>query len=355
MGNSVDLSGWGMVPPRQRTPLEIDASFTTTGSWKQGPQTLAQLASVIPDVSDDEASRHGSIVELEIYLRKASIVQSQTGSCDGLKIDAGLLVTEESDVLGPLHSPLTSLTPSIRTSASPRASSECLGSRSPHEDQPVSTAVTPKRPRLDHRGVFKHAFSFGQSSKARKESGTGPDPKSMEDGIQRPSSARTSLGSSVLHETAQDVMLVNPITGERKMSSIRSSSAGGQLARPNPLRRSSSATSMFTLVRRDSLVGGRHPASLHEILRYDRPPTTGLHNPHTIYTLGLPSPVPIPAVILQRQLHHDNCLVLQMPVYKDDVKYANHVFFYMVANDVNFLKSIIHDFRDNIRRGGCEA
>jgi hypothetical protein len=265
----ITLSGWGMVPPRQRTPLEINTSYKTTGSWNQGPQTLSQLSSVIPDISDDEASRHGSIVELEIYLRKASIVQSQTERCEGTKADVDLLVTEGSDVLGPLHSPVMPLTPSIRTSASPRASSECLGRTSFNEDQSVVTVTTPNSSRLDSTGGFKritnfadlHAFSFGQSSKARKESSTGPDPMSMESGIQRPSSARTSLGSSILHEAVQDVMLVNPITGERKMSAIRPTSLGGQLARPGRSRRSSSATSMYTLVRRDSLVGGRRTPS----------------------------------------------------------------------------------------------
>jgi hypothetical protein len=261
--------GWGMIPLRQRPPLEINTPYTPAGAWNQAPQTLSQLSSVIPDISDDEASRQGSIVELEIYLRKASIVQSHTERCDGAKADVDLLVTEESDVLGPLHSPLTPLTPSIRTSASPRASSECLGRTSLNEDQSVVTATTPKRPHLDPPGVFKrinnfadlHAFSFGQSSKARKESGVGPDPKSIDGDIQRPSSARTSLGSSVLHEAVQDVMLVNPITGERKMSAIRPASVGGQLARPGRLRRSSSGTSMYTLVRRDSLVGGRRTPS----------------------------------------------------------------------------------------------
>ena len=258
-----------MIPPRQRSPLEKNASYTPVKAWNQGPQTLSQLSSVIPDISDDETSRHGSIVELEIYLRKASVVQSLTEKCDGTKVDADLLVTEGSDVLGPLHSPLTPLTPSVRTSTSPRASSECLGRASSNEDQSVATATTPKRPHLDHPSVFKrinsfadlHAFSFGQSSKIRKESGTGPDPMSMEGGIHRPSSARTSLGSSVLHEAVQDVMLVNPITGERKMSTIRTQSTGGQLARPGRIRRSSSATSMYTLVRRDSLVGGRRTPS----------------------------------------------------------------------------------------------
>ncbi|KEQ76570.1 hypothetical protein M436DRAFT_69544 [Aureobasidium namibiae CBS 147.97] len=243
------LSGWGMIPPRQRTPSEINTSHKK--SWNQGPQTLSQLSSVIPEISDDETSRQGSIVELEIYLRKASVVQSQPEKCDGTNAD--LLVTEGSDVLGPLHSPLTPLSPSIRTSASPRASSECLGRASTNDDQSAPTATTPKRPRLESRGVFKkfnnfadlHAFSFGQTPKARKESSTAPDPMSMEGGIQRPSSARTSLGSSVLHEAVQDVMLVNPITGERKMSAIRPTSAG-QLARPGRLRRSSSATSMRT-------------------------------------------------------------------------------------------------------------
>jgi hypothetical protein len=265
----ITLSGWGMIPPRQRTPLEINASYKSTGSWNQGPQTLSQLSSVIPDISDDEASRHGSIVELEIYLRKASIVQSQTERSEGAKADVDLEVTEGSDVLGPLHSPVMPLTPSIRTSASPRASSECLGRTSFNENQSELTISTPKRSRLDATGGLKritnfadlHAFSFGQSSKARKDSSIGPDPMSMEGGIQRPSSARTSLGSSILHEAVQDVMLVNPITGERKMSSIRPTSVGGQLALPGRSRRSSSATSMYTLVRRDSLVAGRRTPS----------------------------------------------------------------------------------------------
>ena len=259
------LSGWGMILPRQRTPSEINTPPKTPERRYRGQQTSSQLSSAIPDISDDEASRHGSVLELGTYLQKASVVQPQTEKCDGTNVDSNLLVTEGSDVLGPLHSPLT---PSIRTSASPWASSGCLERTSATEDKSVVTVTTLKRPRLESPGVFKrinsfaelHAFSLGQTPKARNESSTGPGPMSMENCIQRPSSARTSLGSSVLHEAVQDVMLVNPITGERRMSAIRPISSG-RLARPGRLRRSSSVTSMYTLVRRDSLVGGRRTPS----------------------------------------------------------------------------------------------
>lgn len=268
---NITIAGWGMVPSRHASPLGLQSPYSPIKSWTHGSQTLPQLSSVIPDISDDEASRQGSIAELEIFLRKASVVQSQTEKCNESKADVELLSTEESDVLGPLHSPLTPLTPSIRTSTSPRASSECLGRPSSSEDQSTSNATRPKLLHLNPSSVCKqinnfadlHSFSFGQSYKTRKESGAVPDPMSVEDDIQRPSSARLSLGSSVLHEITQDVMLINPITGERRMSAIRTASAGEQLARPSLLRRSSSATSMYTLVRRDSLLGSglRTPSS----------------------------------------------------------------------------------------------
>ncbi|KAK5999665.1 hypothetical protein QM012_005322 [Aureobasidium pullulans] len=249
---NITIAGWGMVPPRHTSPLGLNSSYSPAKSWTQKSHALPQLSSVIPDISDDEASRHGSIAELEIFLRKASIVQSQHEKCNESKADIEILITEESDVLGPLHSPLTPLTPSIRTSPSPRASSECLGRIPSHEDRSTNNATRPKLSHLSPSNVLKqinnfadlHSFSFGQGSKIRKESGTGPDPMSMDGGIQRPSSARVSLGSSVLPETTQDVMLVNPITGERRMSAIRTASAGEQLARPGLLRRSSSATSI---------------------------------------------------------------------------------------------------------------
>lgn len=259
---NVNIAGWGMVPPRQTSPLGLPSPYSSAETWTQASQPLPQLSSVIPDISDDEASRQGSIAELEIYLRKASIVQSQSGKCNESKADIEILLTEESDVLGPLHSPLTPLTPSIRTSASPRASSECLGRTSSNEDQFAINATRPKLLHLNPSSVLKqinnftdlHSFSFGQGSKTRKESGANPDPFNMDGGVQRPSSARVSLGSSDLQETTQDVMLVNPITGERRMSAIRTTSVGDQIARPSLLRRSSSATSMYTLVRRDSLL-----------------------------------------------------------------------------------------------------
>ncbi|KAG9639397.1 glycosyltransferase family 2 protein, partial [Aureobasidium melanogenum] len=222
---NITIAGWGMVPPRHASPLGLHTPYSPAKSWTQPPQTLPQLSSVIPDISDDEASRHGSIAELEIYLRKASIVQSQTEKCNESKADIDILINEESDVLGPLHSPLTPLTPSIRTSTSPRASSECLG-RASSEDQFANDATRPKLSHLSPSNVFKHSFSFGQGSKTRKESGASPDPMSLDGGIQRPSSARVSFGSSVLQETTQDVMLVNPITGERRMSAIRTDSEG---------------------------------------------------------------------------------------------------------------------------------
>ncbi|KAI4716259.1 hypothetical protein E4T48_07562 [Aureobasidium sp. EXF-10727] len=267
----ISIAGWGMIPPRYTPHLGTNSQYSHAELWSQASPKLPQLSSVIPDISDDEASRHGSIAELEIFLRKASIVQSLTEKGSGTKSDIEILISEESsDVLGPLHSPLTPLTPSIRTSASPRASSECLGKTSSHEDQNVTSATTPKRPHLDRASVFKqinnfadlHSFSFRQAPKARKQSGATPDPMSMDGGIQRPASARVSLASSVLNDATQDVMLVNPITGERRMSIIRPSLAGEQLAQPSLLRRSSSATPMYTLVRRDSLlVGGRRNPS----------------------------------------------------------------------------------------------
>lgn len=259
----ITMTGWGLVPPRHASPLGFDSSYSPAKLWTQAPQTLCQLSSVIPDISDDEASRHGSIAGLEIYLRKPSIIQTQVEKCNGSKADIEVLVNEESDVLGPLHSPLTPLTPSIRTSASPRASSECLGRASSDEDQSANNATRPKLLHLSPSSVFKNSFSFGQGSKSRKESGTTPDPMSMEGGIQRPSSARVSFGSSVIQDNTEDVMLVNPITGERRMSAIRTASAGEQLALPSLLRRSSSGTTMYTLVRRDSLLasGSRTPST----------------------------------------------------------------------------------------------
>ncbi|KAG9950040.1 glycosyltransferase family 2 protein, partial [Aureobasidium melanogenum] len=187
----ITMTGWGLVPPRHASPLGFDSSYSPAKLWTQAPQTLCQLSSVIPDISDDEASRHGSIAGLEIYLRKPSIIQTQVEKCNGSKADIEVLVNEESDVLGPLHSPLTPLTPSIRTSASPRASSECLGRASSDEDQSANNATRPKLLHLSPSSVFKNSFSFGQGSKSRKESGTTPDPMSMEGGIQRPSSARS--------------------------------------------------------------------------------------------------------------------------------------------------------------------
>ncbi|KAG9658303.1 glycosyltransferase family 2 protein, partial [Aureobasidium melanogenum] len=222
---NITIAGWGMIPPRHASPLGLHSQYSSAKPWIQPPQTLPQLSSVIPDISDDEASRHGSIAELEIYLRKASIVQSQTEKCNESKADIEILTNEESDVLGPLHSPLTPLTPSIRTSTSPRASSECLG-RTSSEDQFANDATRPKLSHLNPSNVFKHSFSFGQGSKTRKESGASPDPMSLEGGIQRPPSARVSFGSSVLQETTHDVMLVNPITGERRMSTIRTDQEG---------------------------------------------------------------------------------------------------------------------------------
>ncbi|KAG9693425.1 glycosyltransferase family 2 protein, partial [Aureobasidium melanogenum] len=187
----ITMTGWGMVPPRHASPLGFDSSYSPAKLWTQVPQTLCQLSSVIPDISDDEASRHGSIAGLEIYLRKPSIIQTQVEKFNGSKADIEVLVNEESDVLGPLHSPLTPLTPSIRTSASPRASSECLGRASSDEDQFANNATRPKLLHLSPSSVFKNSFSFGQGSKTRKESGTTPDPMSVEGGIQRPSSARS--------------------------------------------------------------------------------------------------------------------------------------------------------------------
>ncbi|KAI4724566.1 hypothetical protein E4T49_07697 [Aureobasidium sp. EXF-10728] len=171
----ISIAGWGMIPPRYTPHLGTNSQYSHAELWSQASPKLPQLSSVIPDISDDEASRHGSIAELEIFLRKASIVQSLTEKGSGTKSDIEILISEESsDVLGPLHSPLTPLTPSIRTSASPRASSECLGKTSSHEDQNVTNATTPKRPHLDRASVFKHinnfadlhSFSFRQAPKA---------------------------------------------------------------------------------------------------------------------------------------------------------------------------------------------
>ncbi|KAI5240821.1 hypothetical protein E4T43_05789 [Aureobasidium subglaciale] len=268
------LPEWGMVPSHHDTTLRTSSQPTNTkGLWIQWPHALPQLSSVIPDISDDEASRHGSIAELEIFLRKASIVQSQDGENNETKIETDALMTEESDVLGPLHSPLTPLTPrtpSVRTPTSPRASSECLGGTSINEDRPIASAYSPKRPNLSPSVVFKkmnhfadlNSFSFGQKSKARKESGAGADPMSSprlstESSIKRPPSARISLGSSVDREVTEDVMLVNPITGERKMSVIKPTSVEEQVRRPSALRRNPSSTSMYTLVRRESVAASK--------------------------------------------------------------------------------------------------
>ncbi|KAI5249104.1 hypothetical protein E4T42_05416 [Aureobasidium subglaciale] len=268
------LPEWGMVPSHHDTTLRTSSQPTNAkGLWTQWPHALPQLSSVIPDISDDEASRHGSIAELEISLRKASIVQSQDGKNNETKIDIDALLTEESDVLGPLHSPLTPLTPrspSVRTSTSPRASSECLGATSIVEDRPIDSAYSPKRPNLSPSVVFKkmnhfadlNSFSFGQKSKARKESGAGADPMSSprlstESSIKRPPSARISFGSSVDCGVTEDVMLVNPITGERKMSVVKSTDVDEQVRRPSALRRSSSSTSMYTLVRRESVAASK--------------------------------------------------------------------------------------------------
>ncbi|THW17547.1 hypothetical protein D6D24_03849 [Aureobasidium pullulans] len=269
--------GWGMVPPRQTSPLGTASPILSPMEiWDKGPSVVPKLSSVIPDISDDEASRHGSIADIEIILRKASIALSQLDGYTTTKSDIEILINEESDVLGPLHSPSTPLTPSIRTPlsqasprASPRASSECLGRAPSNDDQSAGTATPPigkKRPLLEPSVVFKkfnnfadlHSFSFGQGPKGRKESAGGQDPMSSprmsaEGSIQRPSSARVSLGSSIDSEITRDVMLINPVTGERKMSAIRPSLSVEQLRRPSALRRSSSATSMYTLVRRESL------------------------------------------------------------------------------------------------------
>ncbi|KAI5197654.1 hypothetical protein E4T39_07222 [Aureobasidium subglaciale] len=239
------LPEWGMVPSHHDTSLRTSSQPNSAkGLWTQWPHALPQLSSVIPDISDDEASRHGSIAELEIFLRKASIVQSQDEESNETKLDIDALMTEESDVLGPLHSPLTPLTPrtpSVRTPASPRASSECLGGTSINEDRPIDGADSPKRPHLSPSVVFKrmnhfadlNSFSFSQRSKARKESGAGADPMSSprlstESSIKRPSSARVSLGSSVDCGVTEDVMLINPITGERKMSVVKPTSVEEQ-------------------------------------------------------------------------------------------------------------------------------
>ncbi|THV73974.1 hypothetical protein D6D28_02877 [Aureobasidium pullulans] len=263
--------GWGMVPPRQTSPLGTASPVPSPMEiWDKGPSVVPKLSSVIPDISDDEASRHGSIAEIEIILRKASIALSQLDGYTTTKSDIEILINEESDVLGPLHSPSTPLTPSICTPlsqasprASPRASSECLGRAPSNDDQSAGTATPPigkKRPLLEPSVVFKkfnnfadlHSFSFGQGPKGRKESAGGQDPMSSprmsaEGSIQRPSSARVSLGSSIDSEITRDVMLINPVTGERKMSAIRPSLSVEQLRRPSALRRSSSATSMYTL------------------------------------------------------------------------------------------------------------
>ncbi|KAI5197658.1 hypothetical protein E4T38_07852 [Aureobasidium subglaciale] len=192
------LPEWGMVPSHHDTTLRTSSQPTNAkGLWR-----------------------------LEVFLRKASIVQSQDGENNETKIDIDALLTED---------------PSVRTPTSPRASSECLGGTSIIEDRPIDSAYSPKRPNLSPSVVFKkmnhfadlNSFSFGQKSKARKESGVGADPMSSprlstESSIKRPPSARISFGSSIDCGVTEDVMLVNPITGERKMSVVKSTDADEQ-------------------------------------------------------------------------------------------------------------------------------
>ncbi|OBW67403.1 MAG: Arabinanase/levansucrase/invertase [Aureobasidium pullulans] len=90
--------GWGMVPPRQTSPLGTASPVPSPMEiWDKGPSVVPKLSSVIPDISDDEASRHGSIAEIEIILRKASIALSQLDGYTTTKSDIEILINEESD------------------------------------------------------------------------------------------------------------------------------------------------------------------------------------------------------------------------------------------------------------------
>jgi hypothetical protein len=272
-------STWNATTPLQASPLVSPSpSGSAATIWEISEGSFqGKLSSVIPDITDYHAAvRKNSLVELEIMLRRASNAQVGAGDPSKQRLSIENLTTEESDILGPLHSPLLPLTPSMRSPLSmisPRASSECIGRGYFNNDQTSSIGTPsighspltepPRKAKKSHNLTDLRSFSFGHA-KGRKESSNGHDPlssprRSQEGDLQRPSSAHLSCRSSVESEVSRDVMLVNPITGERKMSIVKPTASGEQLRQPSILRRTSSAkgSSMYTLVRRDSVAAGK--------------------------------------------------------------------------------------------------